>query len=204
MMILAPNIDYVLKTPAAVTAITVTELKEQAILDVSDTSQDTYLTGLIKTVTSYAESSMRRDIINKTYTAHINSFPSYSSQGIELQRGKLQSITSVKYYIDTVLTTLSSATYYTTTSENYGSIYLVDGNSWPTADTRQQSVQIEFVAGFGATATTVPDDIKLALKEHATFLFQSRGDTADGGFNEKIPAISKAIYESYKIYTLGI
>lgn len=198
-----PCIDYELTTPAAVMPVSLAELKANARLDASDTSEDTYLTLLINSVTMHAEDIMRRDIINKTYTGRMDYFPTDGSSPIEIRKSRLQSITSIKYYVDGVLQTFSSAKYYITKEADYGSIYLTEGESWPSdADSRKQAVEIIFVAGFGAAAVNVSDEIRLALLQHATFMYQSRGDACDGGCSKFMPDTSKETYLANKLYSL--
>jgi len=118
---------------------------------------------------------------------------------IEIERSKLQSITSIQYYKDGSLTTVSSSIYYITNNPDFASIYLVDGQEWPAdVDNRKQAVQITFVAGYGATGSSVPSDLKIAMLEHIAAYYENRGDCAD--CTENIPAFSRQIYASNKIY----
>jgi uncharacterized phiE125 gp8 family phage protein len=197
-----PFNQYVLVTPASALPISLDEVKTQAKLDADDTSEDTYLQSLILAAVNRCESYIRRDLINKTYRLYLNRFPYSDTVGIEIKRSKLQSISFLKYYLDGVLTTLSSANYYFADSADYSSIYLIEDVSWPTPDTRRQAVQIEFVAGYGSSATSVPDDIRQALLQHVTFMYQSRGDSGDGGFSDSLPATTEQIYKYRKIYSI--
>jgi uncharacterized phiE125 gp8 family phage protein len=206
-----PRIDYVLQTGPAALPVTVDEVKQQARIDPSITSEDTYLTLLINAAVTAAENYMRRDLINKTYYAfmdyfpsYLNAFPNYPYVGIELTRSKLQSITAIEYLVSGVFQTFSSANYYFTNDTDFSSIYLVQGQSYPeNVDTRKQAVRITFVAGYGATSSNVPIEIKLALLNHITFMYQQRGDSGDAGFSASIPELALDIYDQFKIYSLG-
>lgn len=198
-----PRINYLLMTGTAVTPVSLDEVKAQARLDPSDTSEDTYLTSLINTATTFAEGYTGRDLINKTYIAYLDRFPYSQCQGLELRRSKLQSITTLQYYVNGVLTTWSSSNYYITNSADYSAIYLVSTSSWPSdCDVRKQAVKITFVAGYGADATFVPAEFKQGLLQHITAMYQARGDACDGGCEQSLPATAKAIYDQFKIYTI--
>lgn len=194
--------EYNLTTGAAALPLTLAEVKAQLYLTVSDTSQDDYLTLLINAVTSFAEKYTSRDLINKTYTTYLNCFPDFYLSppiGIELRKSKLQSITSISYYIDNVLTVWSSSKYYATVQNDFSSVYLVNGESWPSVDVRAQAVKIIFVAGYGAAGSSVPADFKLALLQHIGQLFENRGDCPDA----HLPENAKIIYDQYRIRTFS-
>lgn len=200
-----PKIDYVLLTGAPIVPVSLDEMKAQARVDPTITSEDTYFTMLAKAAVTAAENYMRRDLINKTYYAFMNNFPWSSSTGIELTRSKLQSITAIQYLVSGVLQTVSSSTYYITNNTDFGSIYLVNGQGWPAdTDVRKQAVRITFVAGYGTLATDIPEEIKIGLLNHITFMYQQRGDSGDAGFSSSIPQLSLDIYDQFKIYSLGI
>ena len=185
-------INYILVTDSATEPLTLAEVK--TYLRIDGTDYDSILTPLIKTVRQLAEKITGRDFINKTWKTYIDYFPGYC-EGIEIKKSKLQSITDIKYYLSTVLTTLSSAVYYFTDEDTFSSIYLVDGQSYPTIDVRKQSVVITFVSGYGADATYVPQALKQAMLSHIAFLFENTGDCADNG-----EAQFKGMYLAYTVH----
>ena len=198
-----PDIQYVLNTGSASAPITKDQLKLQAKITSGDVEND-LLDIYIKTAVRQCENYIRRDLINKSWFAFLDFFPPYRDKGILLLRSKLQSITSIQYKVDGVFQTFSASDYYITNNPAFSSIFLKPEKVWPTdADTNiKQAVLITFVSGYGATAADVPDNIKTGLLEHATFMYQSRGDSADGGFSANMPATVKAIYDSEKIWQL--
>lgn len=170
-------INYILVTDSATEPLTLAEVK--TYLRIDGTDYDNILTPLIKTVRQLAEKITGRDMINKTWKTYLDCFP--YRDGIELRKSKLQSITSINYYTSSVLTLLSSATYYVTDEDSYSSIYLVDGQSYPSTDTRKQAVEITFVSGYGIDATFVPEALKQAMLSHIAYLFENTGDCTDSG-----------------------
>lgn len=192
---------YKLITAAAVTPISLIEVKNFLKLDASDTSEDTLITMFIEAAVDYAERYTRRDFINKTYITYRDSF----EDAIEIRRSKLQSISFVKYY-DTsdALTTLSSAVYAFTDEVDYSSIYLAPDQSWPLTASynRLQPIQIQFVAGYGSAATNVPSMLRISLLQHVANMYENRGDCSSGAECDcagTLPAQARPIYNFYKI-----
>jgi uncharacterized phiE125 gp8 family phage protein len=171
--------DYILITDAAEEPVTLAEVK--TALRIDGTDYDAILTPLIKTARQIGEKITGRDFVNKTWKLYLDQFP---CDQIEVKKSKLQSITSISYYISDVLTLLSSTVYYKTEDSNYSSIYLVEGQSYPSTDSRKQAVEILFVSGYGPSAADVPQAIKTALISMITVLFESAGDCAEAGSGE--------------------
>lgn len=172
MIFCTPITNYTVETAAASEPITLTEAKTHLRIDTSD--YDSIITPLIATVRQFGEAVTGRDFINKTYKGYLDSFP---HESIEIRKSKLQSITSIRYYINNILTTFSSANYYFTKADNsFSKIFLVDGSTYPSTDNRMQAVEVLFVAGYGADATFVPQGLKQAMLSHLAVLFNNAGD----------------------------
>lgn len=203
---------YEVITQPASLPVFLTTFKEHAKTNgsVSDTLLNLYL----QAATKYAEQLTRRDFINRTYKTfrddfpgtqvfNLNSLANSGNVGFEIRRSKLQSVTSVKYLKDDVLTTIASSVFYNTLENDYSKILTRDNQVWPTdADNRLQAIQIEFVAGFGADDTFVPDCIKEAIMLHATQMLQNKGDCDDLNVLDTVPAAAKVIYLQNRIENL--
>ena len=189
-------INYTLVTGAGATLpIALTDVKLWLKIPTTLTADDTLITALVKSAAGYFEKITGRDLINKTYKTYLDRFPcssdiafysgvtnlipKYNDNGIKLRKSKLQSITSIQYYIDSVLTTLDASDYYITDLPDYSAIYLVKDKTFPVVDCRKQSVAIVFVAGYGIDDTFVPEDVKQALMQMITYLYENRGDCAN-------------------------
>ena len=184
--------------------ISLATLKEHLKLDPSDTSQDGYLTLIIEAVRICAEEEMKRILINTTFLTYRDLF----NCCIELRKSKFQSLVRFKYLKDDILTTVSSDLYYITNELAYSSIYLKDGECYPVdLDNRFQAIEIEFVAGYGTTDASIPQDIKLALLNHAAVLYENRGDCDQPLTEEKvkaaIPATAALVYWKRRIRDFG-
>ncbi len=169
--------NYILITPAPIFPITLQEAKDY--LKIIGADQDAEITQLISVATDIGEKITGRDFINKTYKAFLDCFPCDASP-IQIRRTKLQSITSIQYLKDNVLTAFNSSEYYFTESNSYSEINLIENSSYPTdADNRKQAVEILFAAGYGSSASDVPEALKRAMLAHIAFLFSNAGDCMD-------------------------
>ncbi len=182
--------------------VSLDDVKEHLRLDPTDTSQDAYLTLLIKTATSFAEKYTRRTFIDTTFETFLSCFCCC----IELRRSKVTSIVSFEYLESGVLTAVDADIYYLTDENAYAHILLEDGSTYPTPDVNAQAVKIVFVAGYGPDDTDIPDELKLALLNHIASLYENRGDCSPANATSKcmgIPSTSKLIYDQFRIEDIG-
>jgi uncharacterized phiE125 gp8 family phage protein len=213
---------YEIKTPASELPLTLNEVKTHLNIVLSDNSKDAYLTDLIKAVSNFFEKYTNRDLINKTYNAYLDCFvnyfycinyscDNYYNDGIKINKSKVSIVNSIKYLKDDVLTEWDASNYYLDKSNFYSAIRLKENKDYPSdVDNIRQAIVIEFVSGFGADNTSIPNDIKIALLNHIAFLYENRGDCDSGMRNNtstrisecKLPCATKTIYSSYKIFNL--
>jgi uncharacterized phiE125 gp8 family phage protein len=213
---LLPN-AYQLVADAVTKPVSLAEAKLACKVDEDDTSEDDLFNIYISAATNFAEQYTGRDLINKSYIAYLDFFPNFNvtyvnndiGAFIQIQKSLLQSITSIQYYSDNVLTTFNPSNYYKSFSNDYSNIYIVNGASWPSdADVRKQSVQITFVAGYGASASNVPNDFREAILQHIAQMYANRGDCSDMGVGATImdtmiastlPEQAKLVYDMRRI-----
>jgi len=178
--------DYILITPANSEPITLDEVKQRLRL-VGNSDFDSELTRLITVAREMCERITGRDLINKTYKGFLD----YYCNQVEFRKSKLQSISSIKYYLDNVLTTVSPAKYYFTNSSDYSQLVFTEDF---TTDNRLQVIEIEFIAGYGTTASTVPVSLKEAMLSFIDWLFNNNGDCT----NED-SLMARKLFQSYII-----
>jgi len=177
--------EYILLTDSASEPVSLSEVKTHLRIDTTD--YDNILTPLIKTARNLAESYTGRDFINKTWELYLDCF----KNGLEIEKTKLQSITSIQYLLNNTLTTFDSSKYYLTKSSNYSQIFLKENESFPSFDNIKQAIKITFISGYGATSSDIPQGLKNALLNHIAYLFENAGDCSD----------TKQIYDNYLPYT---
>jgi uncharacterized phiE125 gp8 family phage protein len=190
--------DYIVETPAVSSALSLDEVKEH--LKITDDDRNDYLFSLIKVVTDQAEQITGRDLMNKTYKGFLDCFPACSTRSIQIRRSKLQSITSIQYYVDTVLTTFDANKYYITeTGNGFSTMNLFEDESWPTGvDKRRQAIVITFVAGYGTDSCDIPAGLRQAMLSSIAMLYDDAGDCGEG---TALNAQAKMLYQPYVLST---
>ena len=189
--------DYFeIKTDAAEDPVTLAEaklwLKRGAMI-----ADDAIITSLIKSATKQGEDYCNRSFVERTFTGYFDSLQQSAHEQhpfVELRRSPLLTLSSVKVMAAAVLVDVASETYQLKPKSSYSRLLFT---SAPSADDTAYPLQVEFIAGYGA-ASTVPDDLKTAIKEHVSFLYENRGDALpDGGIG--IPPQVREKYSKYRI-----
>lgn len=203
--------SYEVETPRASDPVSLADAK--SFMGISGTGDDALITSLITTATDLCEQYTKRTTVNTTFKAYFNSFGAGShiyngrfslsvSAPVNLRRSKLQSITSVEYYTGDVLTVLDPSKYYKDNRNDFSSVYPVSGSVWPSIDTRADSVQITFVAGYGASDTDVPQPLRNAIMTHVSWLYEQRGQSEDCA--GQVPMNVRNAYNMYRIQDIRI
>lgn len=177
--------------------VTLDEVK--AWLAISGTAEDTMLTSMIKTARIMVENYLNRTLTNTTWKLVKDEFPrrggssefyegeftpsvDYQAEAnfyginadeLYLPMGDVSAVSSVKYY-DTAdaLQTLSTDIYFL----NLNKLSLKQNQSWLNHGLRDTSaVEVTYVAGYGALASNVPEDIRTAVLMTVGALYDSRG-----------------------------
>jgi uncharacterized phiE125 gp8 family phage protein len=163
-----------LVTPPASEPLTLTEAKEH--LRIETTAEDTFITGLIQAAREWCEEYQNRAYITQTWDLSLDKFP---GSLFRLPKPPLQSIASFKYY-DKGGTehVFDAADYEVDISSFMGRISLAYGKSWPSVTLRPMNgVVIQFVAGYGAAGSDVPERIRIAIKQLLGHLYENREAT---------------------------
>ena len=145
-------------------ALTTTEAK--AHLRVLHPDEDTLIAGYSKTWREWLEERTNRTYVKSTWDYFQDRWPD-GSDPIELPRGPLISVTSVKYTTTSATTTrtLSATSYTVDTASEPARIGLKSGQAWPVSMLRSQNgVEVRYNAGFATSATGVPQRAKHALR----------------------------------------
>lgn len=180
-------------TPPNVEPITLDEAK--AHLRVTHAAEDALITALITVARTDCENELQRSLITQTWEVARDAFPA----AIELLRGPLQTITSVKF--DDVAgneQTLDPITYRVDTYRLTGWVVSDTDYEWP--ETRQQvnAVRVRYVAGYGATAADVPAPIKQWILIRLGQLFEHREQVAAGVSIAPVPYVA-SLLDSYRV-----
>lgn len=162
-------------THPTVEPVTTAELKKQLEIANSDTAHDAHLERLIKGARRVAERETRKSLITQTWKLTGPEFP-YGTFNLWLPRPPLQSVTHVKYYDwSGVQQTWSSDEYLVITTTTPGRVDLHPDYTWPTTQaSRDNAVEIQYVAGYGGDTDDVPEELRQAIQALAAYWFEVR------------------------------
>ena len=160
-----------LVTDSAVEPLEVADLREY--LRITHGNEDTLLATLIDAARHYCEDVTGRQFVNASWKITLDSFPTE----ILLYKTPISTVTHVKYYdTDNVQQTLVDGTdYETDTDSEPGRIREAQTTSWPSTYTRYDAVEVQFVAGYGAAASDVPEKFQQAIRFLAGHWYENRG-----------------------------
>ncbi len=160
---------------------------------------DEDLTIFIRAAQSAAERFTRLTLFTTTFETTRDFF---HHSDFFLRRAPLTSITSIERLVMDVLVTVDTTTFKAIDTDvlNYGSIVLKAGQIWPSdQDHEPRAITITFVAGFGADATFLPDDLVEGMKRILSDLYENRGDCGDQG---NLSTVAGALLARFKIMTI--
>jgi uncharacterized phiE125 gp8 family phage protein len=164
-------------------------LTVKAFCKITHDAEDAFIPVLIKSATKIIEDESWLQIISAPWFLQVFEWP---ATWLEIGKGNVTSVTSVKYFDE-------NDTEQTLPSDKY----ITDLTSWPariffkeqpSLSYKLPYVRVYFTAGFGTTATNVPDDLKSALMLTTRMLYDKRTgeDTLD------IPPAAKHIARRYR------
>ena len=205
-----------LVTGPVIEPVTLPEAKEQIRVDFA--TEDTFINNLIVSARQAAELYCERVFITQTWQiffdflgnfratpwwdgVRLGAVTSLFPDSIEITRPPLLSVTSVKSFDDNdVATVFDAANYFVSVYKGdnppKGRITLRNAASWPTGTRNADSLEIEFVAGYGALASDVPRQIRNAILEEIAFRYEHRGDCIDKSIGS---SIARGMLRQYKI-----
>jgi uncharacterized phiE125 gp8 family phage protein len=158
-------------TAPTIEPISVLDVKEFARIDGND--EDSVLEDFIVAVRQNAEDYLRRALITQSIQMVMDFWP---SGVIELPRPPLISITKVATLDeDDVETEYSSTNYYSINESVPGKLVIKNGSAAPTnSDRYHGGFLIEYKAGYGNYSGAIPANIRLALKQWVTSVYENR------------------------------
>jgi uncharacterized phiE125 gp8 family phage protein len=187
-------------------------------LRVDATSEDDLVSSLIQAAREYVETHTRRTLVYTTYRYTLDTFPgwyglNFTSQPIELPKYPVAQTSAagaysyamprVRYYDeDGVQQTLTYADddFDLSLSDSPAKLQLYPGDYWPSTEIgRASAVEVDFVAGYGPTAASVPESLKTVIKLLIGHWFENRQAVAPG-FGAEVPL---AVDSILRIHSLG-
>jgi uncharacterized phiE125 gp8 family phage protein len=171
-----------LSTGAVTEPVTLAESKEYARID--GFNEDTLITSLIKMARIHCESYIGKSIVLKTVTIDSFTFP-YQFQ---MPYGPLTSELNISKCVTIDENNVETPLQYRVNAGLFPKLFILGG-------AQSYKFKLVYSAGF----TTVPDDIKLAIKMMVNTLYERREDFSDLQAIES-PLGVKALLMPYKTY----
>lgn len=178
-------------TEPATYPVSVDEVKEFARIDGND--EDSEILSYIQAVVNNVESYLRRSLITRQIILIMDS---WNEREIELPAPPLVSIVYVSTVDeDDIETVCDFDSFYAVKESIPGRIVIKRGISLPINNSRDSAgYKIIYEAGYGLTADDVPKQIRLAIKQWVTMIFENRAMTDnDMVKNEPPPEVKKIL-----------
>ncbi|MFZ2905332.1 MAG: head-tail connector protein [Cyclobacteriaceae bacterium] len=168
---------YKLITAPTELAITLAEAKAQLNVETAFTDDDTLITACIKAAALYVEKVIQGPVMSQVWELQLTDFLST----IELNKGLISTIDSLKYYDSAEADqTVAASNYQTDLSNVPARLILKSTYVQPTVYDRFDAVRVRFTAGY-ATASNVPEDVKQVIKLLVTHFYEYRSPEITGG-----------------------
>ena len=176
-----------LKTAPLVEPITLDEAKLH--LRVDSAEDNVLISALITTARQLAEQETKRAFIMQTWQMYLDSAPAE----IEIPKPPLQQVIDIKVISEAGDESIVNSTLYDVdwSQNSPGRVRLKSGYSWPT-HRGFASFIVEFKAGYGDAAATVPEALKQGILQLVAHFYENREA-------EEIPKGIKALFWPFKI-----
>lgn len=133
-------------------------------------------------------------LISQTWRQSLDTFP---AKGIEIRLGPVSAISSITYADTANVTQTLAPTSYAFDLDTYPvTIKPAYGKTWPDIYDKPGAIKVNFVAGYGLSAATVPASLKAAIKLLIGHWYANR--EAAGDTMTQIPFGVAAILDSYR------
>ena len=154
-------------SPPVALALTMADARKALRIEEDDTSLDTMIEIWVAGITAEAETQTRRAFVNRGMRVTLDAFP----DAIQLSAPTF-SVEAVRYLDpDGVDRTLAPADYYVDKVTTPGYIVPARGRAWPATEAHVNAVTVDYTAGYGPTAATVPDTVRLYILARLTEMF---------------------------------
>ena len=181
-------------TPAASDPVSLAEAKAHLRIDTTD--ENDLITSLITAATELAQTVTCRQFIHATFDYTLDRFP--VEDYIELPRSPLSSVTSITYTnaggtAGQTFTDITADTYHTP-----GRVVLNYDESWPDYREDYNAVVIRFVAGYGATSSSVPAAVRQAILLMVGHWFEHREEASEMNLKQ-MPVAAASLLATVKL-----
>ena len=187
---------YQITTGAANLLLTLDEVRAHLNLP-SGLGNDNYLTALIRAATKAVETYTGLSLLSQTVKDVHDCFPA-GRMPVFLRLAPVSAVVSIDY-TDTAgdAQTWASSEYETELTSSPARLAPGVGYSYPATLSKIGAVEITYIAGFGATAASIPQDIIHAVKLMLTDYYENRGEAP-----RQMRTSAQALLAPYCNYTI--
>lgn len=211
---------YKVVSPPVLEPVTLAEAKQHARLYVDDGTEDAYVSSLVTAAREKLEATVCRAFITQTIQATFDGFSHCSHgdyDGVSLWRSRfgvpfqhiradaiqllyppIQSVDSITYVDANGDTQTIDPGDYQVNVGTPGSVSPASGKSWPTPANLPDSVRVTFKAGYGDSATDVPEVVKLVVKIMVAHWYDRREPIVTGTIIAQVPFMVDALSASLR------
>lgn len=188
----------VLTSGPATEPVTVAEAK--AHLRVDGTDEDALIASLILTSRLHIEAALGLALVTQSWRLTLDAWPQRGV--IEVPLRPLQSVAAVRVRDAAgVATTIPLDSYFVDTASMPPRVAPV-GAGWPAAGRALAGVEVDLVAGYGGSASSVPASIKQALLLLVAHWYEHRDPIEIGSSTTRIPAAVSDLLAPFKVTRL--
>jgi uncharacterized phiE125 gp8 family phage protein len=173
---LSPQYALVRVTAPTTSPISLAEAKAQMRVEGSD--DDTIIQRYIDAAISFVDvqGALGRAMMTQTWGQWLSPNPGT----VLLLLGPVQSVSAIKYYdTDGALQTATLADFDVFGTPNRITVSPKSGKAWPTTQTRDDAIKIEYVVGYGSSPVNVPQTIRHALMMLVAHWYENRETTSE-------------------------
>lgn len=169
-------------------------------LRVTDANEDSLISLYIKSARESVEHRTGRSMIEQTLEFAIDDFP---SDAIELPMSNVTEIVSIKYLNTSgVETTLSPASYFLDNFSLTNWIIPAYGTVYPETLGSANGIKIQFKAGYGAAADTVPANVVIWMLLAIGSMYANRESVSDGQTYELPQSFCDGLLDSIRTWRI--
>ena len=183
--------SHILTSPPTVEPLTLAEAK--AHLRVTHDDDDTYISTLINSARSTVEQFCGLALMQQGWSVFYDIWP---EQGVlKLPLAPIMAIADLLIYgEDDVAAPIDHAHYFLDVVSKPSRLVLRNGRSLPLPGRRANGIELKLIAGFGASADAVPNQIKQALLIIIADWYAARGDVDAGA----LPLSARSLLAPYR------
>lgn len=185
------------------------QVKSHLRLD-SEQEKERVMSVLVPAADQLARSSTNLSLVDRTLKLTLDEFPC-SDRALELPRAPLKSVTHVKYIDGNgVQQTWSTGDYVVSgKSADYpppddsppspGLIYPAYGKTWPATRSQRNAVEVQYVAGYGATHESIPALLRAGMLLIVGELFERREHAIVGAIITEVPLAATRLFAKFRV-----